>query len=290
MTKIYKLFLPIGIFALLLISSCELYNPPEPVPAYIHIQKFDLTTNYSAEGTNSNKISDAWIYVDDQLIGCFELPATVPVIVENGSHIVKVSAGIKVNGISSNRGIYPFYKKYEQTIDLQKGIVTTLSPTTSYNSTTTFAYKEDFEIAGVTIAPTANSDTTFQTLSSPDPNIFEGSKCGVAYIDNTKTFFEAATVNSFVLPKAGAPVFLEFNYKCTYEVTVSIIAYGSTASAQFLSLHLNPSPEWNKAYIYLTPNVSGASSALNYKMVWGMINVTGATSGAMYIDNIKLVY
>jgi len=54
----------------------HLINPAEPIPSYIHIDKIDLTTDYSSQGTSSNKITDAWIYVDNELIGAFEMPVT----------------------------------------------------------------------------------------------------------------------------------------------------------------------------------------------------------------------
>ena len=127
MNTIYKFLFSFGFFATLLFSSCELYNPSEPIPAYIHIEKFNLTTDYATQGSNSHKITDAWVYVDDQLIGCFELPATFPVITE-GTHKVKIVAGIKVNGIASNRGQYPFYNPYEQIVNFEVGKKITLSP------------------------------------------------------------------------------------------------------------------------------------------------------------------
>ncbi|MCX6297198.1 MAG: hypothetical protein NTX97_14295 [Bacteroidetes bacterium] len=289
MNKIYKLLLPFGLILILLTSSCELYNPAEPVPSYIHIEKIGLTTDYSTQGTNSSNISDAWVYVDEQLIGCFELPVTFPVLSE-GSHTVKIRPGIKVNGIASNRAPYPFYSAYEQVVDFQVGKIITLSPTVTYLPSTNFALMQDFETVGVTISPTINSDTTLQEIASPNPNVFEGTKSGIAYVDASRIFFECATVAKYTLPKGGSPVFLEFNYKCNYEFTVSVIAYGTTASSQFTSLHINPSEEWKKAYIYLTPNISGTYSAVNYKMVWGMLNSTGVDSAAMVLDNIKLVY
>ena len=288
----YKLLIPIGLFIVLVTSSCELYNPAEPVPSYIHIQKIDLTTT-ALQGTNSNKITDAWVYVDDQLIGCFELPATFPVLYE-GKHKVKVRPGIKVNGIATNRSPYPFYNNFEQDVDLQRGTIVTLSPATTYTSATVFTFMSDFETTGVTIDTTPNrSDTTFQILYSatPDPNIFEGTHAAIAYVDAVKTRFECETVSPMVLPIGGAPVFLEFNYKCNYEFTVSLYAYGAGGGfTQFVVLHFNPSTNWNKAYVYMTPTVSGAYTASNYKIAWGMINNTGADSVALSLDNIKLIH
>lgn len=294
MNKIYKVLFPAGLFATLFFSSCELYNPAEPIPAYIHIQKIDLVRNLSGfvspgdEGTLSNKISDAWVYIDDQLVGCYELPATFPVLAE-GSHTVKISAGIKVNGISASRGQYPYFTKYTQTIDLEAGKTLTLSPTVSYSSSTNFYFMQDFETVGNTIDTTPSSLTNLEIVS--DANVFEGTKSLKGYINSTYNFFECITVPNCTLPKFGAPVFLEFNYKCNHEVTISMIAYGSATQQQFLVLHLNPSTSWNKTYIYLTPTVSGANTANYYKVLWGMINSTGSADSAyVYLDNIKLVY
>jgi hypothetical protein len=91
------------------------------------------------------------------------------------------------------------------------------------------------------------------------------------------------------LPKFGAPIFLEFNYKCNYQFTVSLYAYGSGGVSQFPVLHFNPSLDWNKAYLYMTPSVSGAYTADYYKIAWGMINATGEDSIALCLDNIKLI-
>jgi hypothetical protein len=293
----YKLLVPIGLFIILITSSCELYNPTEPIPSYIHIQKIGLTiidtttTPGTGQGSKSSKISDAWVYIDDQLIGCFELPVTFPVLYE-GKHKVKIRAGIKVDGIATNRSPYPFYNSVDQDVDLQKGIITTLSPTVTYTSTAKFTFLTDFESIGVTIDTTpGRSDSTFQILYSatPDPNIFEGTHSAIAFVDAIRTRFECETVTPFILPKGGAPVFLEFNYKCNYEFTVSIYAYGTATSSQFAVLHFNPSENWNKTYVYLTPVVSGASTALNYKIAWGMINNTGVPSAYLSLDNIKVI-
>lgn len=289
MNKIYKFLFSFGFFATLLFGSCELYNPSEPIPAYIHIEKFNLVTNYATEGSNSHKITDAWVYVDDQLIGCFELPATFPVIAE-GTHKVKIVAGIKVNGIAANRGQYPFYNPYEQYVNFEMGKRITLSPTVSYKSTTTFAFLEDFEVSSLTLETTAFSDSTIQEMTSVD-TVFEGSKSMIGYADPTRFRFECITVDSFDLPQAGANVFLEFNYRCNYTTVVSIIARGTTTSSQFVCLNLNPTyNNWNKAYIFLTPNVSATFTALDYKMVWGFHNLIPLDSAALLLDNIKLVY
>ncbi|HEY0030708.1 MAG TPA: hypothetical protein VGC65_08115 [Bacteroidia bacterium] len=269
-------------------TSCELYNPAEKIPSYIRIEKITLSTTYITEGSNSSKITDAWLYIDDQLIGCFELPATIPVLAE-GIHQLKIRPGIKVNGIASNRSPYPFFSNIDQQVDLQKGAVLNLSPTVTYLPTASIILVEDFEDPGVTIDSTAFSNSNLKTITLPDPNVFEGNKSAIGNTDPVKTFFEVATVNPYVLPTGGAPIFLEFNYKCNYPFIVSIIARGAATTNQFTVLNFNASTEWNKTYTYLTPTVSSASSAIDYKIVWGVLNNSGTDSTALLLDNIKLI-
>lgn len=274
-----------------MISSCELYNPSEPIPAYIHIDKIALSTIAATEGSNSHKITDAWVYVDEQLIGCFELPATFPVLNE-GNHQVKIRAGIKVNGIAATRAPYPFYTIYDTIVNLQKGVKLNLAPTVKYRTNMTFSFMEDFENTGTIISksPTSGVDTVIQRLYFPDPNIFEGSGSGIAYLDNSHSFFEGVSSTSYVLPKSGADVFLEFNYKCNREFVVGTFAHSTSGTAKDAALTFNPSANWNKAYVYLTTVVSTNSNATDYSIFFGMVNNTASDSLALLLDNIKLVY
>lgn len=285
---IYRYRFVFSLFAfVVLLGSCNLINPPEPIPSYIHIDKIDLTTD-PLQGTNSSKITDAWVYVDEQLVGCFELPCTFPVLSE-GDHQVMIKGGIKVNGISAIRSPYPMYNSFKQLVHLQAGATVTLSPTITYLSNTTFEFMENFEGAGLIIDTTASSDTTLQRIFSPNANVFEGSSSGVAYVDNTKNFFECISSLSYVLPKGGKDVFLEFNYKSNHEFVVGVIAM-PPYFLKTASLTYNASATWNKTYLYLTPAISGSPGAVQFKIFIGMQNTSGSDSVALYLDNIKLVY
>jgi hypothetical protein len=279
-------------FFLLMLSlgfhSCDLFHPATPVPGYLHIDKIDVQT-VASQGSNSSKLSDAWVYVDDQLIGCFELPATFPVI-SQGTHEVKVRGGIKVNGIAANRSPYPFYTTYSKMVDFQPGQKVTLTPVVNYNTAADFDFVEGFENPGVLLDSTLNSDSNIKLINSPSANVFEGTYSGLLTTTPSRPFVEVASVYKYDLPTGGAPVFLELNYKCNYEFTVSIYAWGLSTVGQFTVLHYNPSLDWNKTYTYLTPTVSSAYSAVNYQVAIGMLNSTGADSTYLLLDNIKLVH
>jgi hypothetical protein len=68
--------------SLLIVSSCELINPVEEIPSFIQIDSFVMEDNVLAdEGSLSHDIRDAWVFIDDEMIGIYELPARIPILV-----------------------------------------------------------------------------------------------------------------------------------------------------------------------------------------------------------------
>ena len=101
MKKILYLLIAITFF------SCEKEEiNTEGIPSYIQINEIVLED----ESVTSN-ITDAWVYIDEQLQGVYELPANFPVLAE-GKHKLRIKAGIKDNGIASTRVIYPLYSSF----------------------------------------------------------------------------------------------------------------------------------------------------------------------------------
>ncbi|MFC2100584.1 hypothetical protein ACFLRZ_02015 [Bacteroidota bacterium] len=284
----YSLLLFLSI--ILIICACEVINPDETIPSHMSIHSINLQTDYSLQGTNSNKITDAWVYVDDQLIGAFELPATFPVLM-TGIHQVVVRPGIKVNGINATRGSYPFYQQIEiNNKNLPEGEILYLdSLETSYVSYTDFAWMEDFEDGGVSIEPTSRSDTGIQKTSVIE-NIFEGGYSGIVYLDSDNSFFELKTSDAYVLPKSSAPVFLELNYKSNNIFTIGVFANSINESTQHSILIINKSEVWNKIYVNLTNRVSTETSAIDFQIFFGGIKDDDVTFGKIILDNIKLIH
>lgn len=268
------------------VNSCDIINPEEPVPSYIHIDKFNLTTT-SDQGSSSSKITDAWVYVDDQLVGAYELPATLPVLYE-GTHTVMIKPGIKVNGIAATRAIYPFYTYYSSDVNLIKDSVITINPNIFYNSETIFEWKEAFEDGGISIENTMFSDTTMEKTSD---YIFEGNYSGIVHLDANHSLYEGRSINNFDLPGGDTPVFLELNYKTECEIYVGLFANTLTGSDDVGILFLNKSDTWNKIYINLKNAVNNSTDADDFKVFFQMDNSTNdVTNPVILFDNIKLVH
>lgn len=269
------------------VNSCDFINPEEPVPSYIHIDKFTLTTT-SEQGSSSSKITDAWVYVDDQLIGAFELPATFPVLQE-GIHNVKIKPGIKVNGIAATRAIYPFYTYYSSDVTLIKDSAITINPTITYNASTVFEWKEAFEDGGISIEKTMFSDTIMEKTSDVNA-LFEGNYSGVVHLDENHILYEGNSINNFDLPGGDTPVFLEMNYKTNCEIYVGLYANSSTQSTPFGILYLNKTDTWNKIYINLKTAVNSNTGATGFQVFFHIEKSSDASSGTILFDNIKLIH
>lgn len=268
------------------LSSCTAFKGDQTIPAYIHIDTILLTTNPDLQGTKSSKITDAWVYIDDELIGAFEMPCTFPVL-KTGKHNVKVLAGIKMNGIASTRIYYPFYKAYTAEINLNEEETDTLHPTVSYYDNANFIWIEDFENGGSSFERTSRSDTTLQVIATPSL-VFEGDYSAAAYLGDSGQIFEISSLEGFVLPKTQ-PIFLELNYRTNNLLTIGIFGNTPGQIIQTSVLVLNHSSNWNKVYINLTPYVGNISNATDFKIFVGMLREESVAHPEAYIDNVKLI-
>lgn len=82
-----KKILLLSLLALVYIqfNSCELIDEPEEIPSYVQIDTIKVQTRNADEGSKSHNIKDAWLFVNNQLVGPFELPMKAPVL-EEGEH------------------------------------------------------------------------------------------------------------------------------------------------------------------------------------------------------------
>lgn len=263
-------------------SSCEVFDPQEQVPSYIYIEKIDLTTAYLTQGSESSKFSDAWVYIDDQPVGVYELPATIPVL-GKGAHQLKVRGGIKVNGISALRSAYPLCNFYQQNIDLKVNDKISLAPEVNYFSSIQFKWIEDFENVGFSLSKTSASDTSIQATSDID-KIFEGENSGAVYLDSIHSFFECKSSVSYNLPFEN--VFLELNYKSNNTFVAGIY---SASNIPYTTLYINPSVEWNKIYINLANEIAYANAGPYYIFI-AMTKSSDVEFPELYLDNIKLIH
>ena len=267
-----------SIFSLFL-SGCGKENP---VPAYVYIPSFSLITK-SGEGTNSHKITDAWVYVDGQINGVFQMPITLP-IVELGQHEITVFAGIRNNGTRSNPIINPFFTAYKITRNLSAGKVDTLQPTSSYIANTQFKIMENFELGNIF---TVNRDNDATLRFTNVDNGFEG-KSGQIVLTKSNPIMEKASTTKAQLSDSAENIYLEMNYKTQAELTVGLVGSDNLGEISTFKITLFPSKEWNKTYINLT-NEAKDLKKKDFQIVFRSLLPDTLSSATILIDNVKLI-
>jgi hypothetical protein len=278
----------ISAFLLLLLGSCEKFSGDQTIPCYLHIDSIYLNTDYIIQGSDSHAITDSWVYVDDDLVGVFENPCKFPVL-KSGNHKVTILPGIKKNGIATTRTAYPFFEPIIKTVHFVPDSTISLGVlSTTYESTTDFIWKEDFEDVAITLDTTPNSLVSLKQTPSGSPLTFEGQHSGEADLTDSLNFFECATRSIFTIPYA--PVYLELNFRTTNRLTIGVYVYQNLYLYQAPIMTLFPTGnKWKKIYIDLTTTLNSYLGATQFKVYLGTYKETGTGDTQILLDNFKLV-
>jgi len=278
-------------------TGCDIINPEEPIPAYLFITGFTLNTELETEGTNSHKITEAHVFVDNELLGIFVLPATVPVLAE-GAKDVQIFPGVRTNGLGNITDIYPFYESYQATLDFVPGNVDTIMPVTEYldNIKLFFEPQENFEDATLTFAIDLDGDPA-TTIELTNQEVFEGSGSGIIELEGADAQMELGSNLITELPTSGSSsTFLELNYKTDAGFLVGVLGYDPEGRIIYslIDKGVNPKDEWNKIYFDFTEEIIDLIRIQDDLAGWRLVIVSDlfddeAEQANIYLDNIKLV-
>lgn len=276
-----------AIILLLFSTSCDWINPSEEIPSYVQIDSIAFSV-IGSQGSADQNLVDAWVYIDGENAGVYELPCTFPVL-KNGNVDIQIFPGIKLNGISATRGIYPFVNSYSISATLQQDSVLHVQPTSTYASNLEFEIIEDFESGGLLFSGSTLSDTSIDRTNDP-LDVFEGSYSGIIELDETRPLADIKSIDAFALPQGGAYNFIELNFKTDVETAVGVIANVGSQSIYHAVMVLNPTDVWKKIYINISPVVNRESQASSFFIFFRAELPDDATTATVYLDNIKLIH
>lgn len=280
--KFYTFLFLIGI----IFNACSKEKFEAKIPSYISIPSINLTTDYATEGSASSKITDAWVYVNDQIVGVYELPAKFPVL-KDGNVTVKIFAGIKDNGIAASRVRYLLYDAHVEQANLVAGDTTEIVANVKYRANVVFSWLEDFEGASSSFLYTAGSDTIFNKGTSI---VKEGQFSGQVYLENDMSFFEATSpAFSPPSPSTTANVYLEMDFKTNENLILGVYL----GSEQFAHITLNTTDEWKKIYLNLEDVLKSRTNISEAKIFIGIkeeATTFKTDNPQIYIDNVKFVH
>ena len=263
----------------LVLSSCQKEDTVD-IPTYLKIDNIALD-----EGNTTSNITDAWVYINGQLQGVYELPAKFPVL-EQGNTDIKVYAGIKNNGIATERVVYPFYNPYTLNTKLSINSTIVINPEISIKENIIGQF-DDFDPSY-----SFNADTCFQVLSDGAYGKF-GS---LSLSDSDSILITEINYQDFPLsfdnvPQQGSPTYMELDYKNNTSFLVGMyINFPNSPTLEKGLLWINPKEDWNKIYIDLTQTVSEAIGAETFSIFIKMQRDSNLDENKLDFDNIRIIH
>lgn len=273
-----------------ILSSC-IKNNPDPVWLEVHEWTLESNSELSTlEGELTHNFTEAWVFVDDKIVGVFEVPFRIPII-KTGNANIKLYPAIKNNGISATKKIYPFVVPYEiNAVFVDNGEVI-IDPVTHYKSNCLFDIF-DFESPSTGFDDDPNSLVTMGIAS--DPLIAKWGNYGQISLTSTDSMYVGYT-HDYKNYYQGQEVYLEMDYYNTNALITGVLATSSSAgTVNNQNIQLNPqdpsSVKWKKIYIDLKEIISNSPSGAQFRQSFQALLDNGDSNGEIIFDNIKIVH
>lgn len=270
-------------------GSCSLTDSDSPIPSYLIINEIDVFTTEN-QGAPTHNISDIWVYADNQLLGVFEIPIKIPIIVNGAETKISISPGFRNNGETSRSFIYNLMKPIDFTIPLAPGEEVERALTFSYSEDAKFDFVEGFESSEhiFTLDLDGNEQTFIQIT---DEDAIAGAKSGKISLDETNNDIAVSTIFTYERAQnAGTDSYFEMDYKNDIPFFVGVIYVQEGSEVTQPLIVLNPQEDWNKIYIDFSEILT--SPVLETYRVYITTDVAplDQTTGELYFDNLKFVH
>ena len=274
-----------------LITSCVKNNPD---PSWIEVNEWQLNSNISLsglEGELTEKITNARVYVNDELLGIFEVPFRIPVL-QSGDVNIKVYPVVINNGISSTKKVYPFLNYYEVNTELIQNETFVINPVTTYKDNTNF-WVEDFEDVNNSIENDPNTSLAYLQLSNQNLNPNNGNFYGKVVLNETDSLWVAYTIDQLPIPK-GVDCYLEIDYYVTNDLYTGLIFVSPSGTQNNVNIRLNAQDnstvEWKKIYIELNELIYSSPNNSAFLQSFSANFNNENTEGLIFLDNIKVLW
>lgn len=284
MRKFYKFFFIAGIVSIISFCGCNIINPSEVVPTYVHIDSFSFAGNPNY-GTSSHKITNVHVYFNNAPVGIFDLPVTFPVLATSAGTLL-VLPGIDFAGLSGYEITYPFYDGDTMNLTPAPGVTLNFAPETRYSSSAKLPlFLENFD-EPTTSFKKLSGDTTLGRVTGSEA--FEGGGSGFINLSAGKDSVTIIQNQPIAIP-INQESYLEINYKSNIPLQIGMNAVLSTGDSysEYL-IGLKDRSEWGKIYIGLRDFVSGHQGT-EYRVLLRAQKFGGVTDAKVYIDNVKVI-
>lgn len=266
-------------------TSCEIVNPEEKTPVYIHVDSFQFQPTPNT-GTSSHKISSVWAYLDNQPLGVFDLPADIPVLTDKPGKLI-VLPGVNYSGMNDVHVAYPFYEGDTLDFEPVPGSIIPFQPVTQYYPASLLKIlHEDFETGNGFLNLGGDS---LKRTSKPE-YVFEGGYGGVIELNNSN-YSESLLSQGFTSSSQSSvsrlQAYIELNYKGTLGFEIGLQTIENGASVVMYLFGFRPRGEWGKVYIGLQDFLARYPDKMYRVLVRVYQNEN--TNGYVALDNVKVV-
>jgi hypothetical protein len=288
MRKIYFGFLVLFGCFLILLPGCNLINPHENTPTYIHVDSFVFTSTPNVNISNSHSITTVYAYYNNIGIGTFDLPCTIPVMA-TGTGTLELLPGIIQDGLNSLVSTYPYYTSDDYSFAAQPGKIINHNPTTHYYTDIKKTTISDFAFGNTNFGMT-NGNRQIVAVYNKDSLVFEGDASGEIVLQAVGDSSVDSSKIQFAIPLNQNQVYIEFNYKSSIPFYVGLGANFSSylSTDPYYLAGIAPNDHWEKFYLQVT-DFAERAQATSYTFYIKAVLGTGQTNGRLLIDNIQLV-
>lgn len=286
-----KKIVPHIFIALFFVSACNIINPKEQTPTYLHLEPFTFyNPDSNITGSSTFSAPVAYVYANDLPVGLFDLPCTAPILI-NKNAAIRIIPGVYNQGLKSYVFQYPFYRSDTTTLAFAPGKTQNYTPQTRYSTdltSTSFRFKVNFE-EGLQF-DFLSGDTAI-TIENDPTKVLSGKHSGAIYLRTPQKYSENISINYFELPTTQC--YLEIDYKSSLPFQIGL--QGEDNSGNVLKEYLAgfyPKNEWGKIYLEL-----GTFTTTNSRFSKFYITIRSSledfegkyTDGYVLIDNIKVI-
>jgi len=281
------------------VISCDDFDSDQTNPSFVYVKGFKLVENpnitqSSIDGFQTEAITDAWVYVDNEYIGTYVLPCNIPILKE-GNHKIDIRPGIKLNGIALTRTEYPFYTYYSETQSLVAGNTITIDTIDIMyvEQYTIFALSELFERPYLAFTTDGvGQDTNKLVKCNNQDTVKWGDYCGAMYLNSDQSSYRI--ISDSIFCNNYSSLILEIDYWCNIPFEIGISGKPSSAAAtQYISamvLNSNDTKGWQKVYVVLGKVWSQLSYPNDFRIYFTPQKKDGITNGWVFIDNVKIIH
>jgi hypothetical protein len=286
---VYRYLLFLG----LILSACVKNNPD---PSWLEVTEWTLEANPTLNGEDgqlTHKLTDAWVYVDEQLVGVFEVPFKIPILKEGATNI-RIYPTIRVNGIAASKMRNEHMVPFEVTGVFVKNQTFTITPKTHYKDNVNF-WIEDFEDINVRLTDDPNTSSATLTLANDTLKWFNGNYYGKILLSAQDSMWVAYTNQDqqLTIPK-NKQAMLEIDYCNSVPFTNYLLFVNSNGTNENVMVTMNKSPlaslRWKKVYILLSEVITAGPNNTNYIQAFRAFYDSTIANNLILIDNIKVVY